>query len=519
MEIGEIFNNKYKIISLIGKGGMCCVYLAIDISTHMIWAIKEFKKTKSAKDIFISSYLKEAKVLSKLCHPGIPRIEKVIEMENTLIIIMDYIEGIVMNRFVQEHKSISEELTINFAKQLTDILGFIHSKNIIYGDLKPSNIMVQSNGSLILIDFGAVIDISVKKNDVFCIGTRGYAAPEQYAGQCDFRTDIYSFGMTLFYMLTGISPNYNNNFSIREINPNFSVSLEYIILKCIQADPNDRYQNFYELDYDINNMNILEKKLKLKYFFKFKSKNVFKRRKAVEGKRNIPLSSIIPPFPISNETTVLSDDNIMYPIPPSVIDNEKKYIFLSYCHHDRDLADIICNQFVEFKFINISRYTTGVPYKSSFKEFMNTLGTHDKVIMIISDQYLKSTACMYEVGQLINSPNFQSKILFIICSDNDKKYYKIQTNESIEAKIYDPHERNKYVIFWENKCEVLENDLKTIKNDCAKIETLEIIRDIKKIINHDIGSFMKYLADVNGISFDVLYQHNFKEFFKELGIN
>lgn len=149
---------------------------------------------------------------------------------------------------------------------------------------------------------------------------------------------------------------------------------------------------------------------------------------------------------------------------------------------------------------------------------MNTLREHDKIIMIISEQYLKSRACMYEVGQLINTTDFQNKILFLICSDSDKKYYKNNQEESIEAKIYDPHERNQYIIFWENQYSLLEDDLKKIKDECAKIETLEVIRDIKKIISNDMGLFMKYLADVKGISFNELYQHNFKEFFDELEI-
>ncbi len=138
--------------------------------------------------------------------------------------------------------------------------------------------------------------------------------------------------------------------------------------------------------------------------------------------------------------------------------------------------------------------------------------------MIISDKYLKSRACMYEVGQLINSVDFQKKILFIICSNNDKKYYKSITDDNIEAEIYDPHKRNQYIIFWENQYNLLKEDLEIIKDECSKVETLEIMRNIKKIISQEIGPFMKYLGDARGISFDELYQHDFKEFFDELGI-
>ena len=102
---------------------------------------------------------------------------------------------------------------------------------------------------------------------------------------------------------------------------------------------------------------------------------------------------------------------------------------------------------------------------------MNGLDYHDKVIMIISDQYLKSRACMYEVGQLIKSSDFKKKILFIVCSNRDKKFYKVPAVENIEAKIYDPHDRNQYIIYWENKCSELHEDLNLIKDECAKIET------------------------------------------------
>lgn len=109
-------------------------------------------------------------------------------------------------------------------------------------------------------------------------------------------------------------------------------------------------------------------------------------------------------------------------------------------------------------------------------------------------------------------------IIAIICSDEDKKYYKSVPEQSITAKIYDQHDRNQYIFFWEDKCETLNNDLKRMKNECAKIETLETLRNINNIINKDIGLFMKYLADANGISFTSLKEHDFKEFLDELGI-
>ena len=523
MNIGEVFKNKYKVLSQIGKGGISNVYLAIDINTNMFWAIKEYDKTIGKNsELYYNLIVTEAKMVSRLCHPSIPRILDIMDTDKKLIIIMDYIEGKTIDRVIQQSNPFSEELTINFAKQLIDIFCYIHSKSIIYRDLKPTNIILQQNYKIALLNFCIAKEFSPQETyDTLCLGTRGYAAPEQYGnrGQTDFRTDIYGFGVTLFYMLTGISPISNNlnSFSIRKLNPNFSYALDFIITKCTQPNPNDRYQTFENVNYDFINIATLEKTLKRKKWIN----NIFKTKyKKIEHiNPNIFFHTTVAPIIPIGETVILSGDDIDKQVPPSVMDIQKIHIFLSYCHSDNDLADIICKILSQFNFISISRYTTDVPYKGSFKEFMNTLGEHDKVIMIISDQYLKSRACMYEVGQLINSPNFQNKILFVVCSNEDKKYYKSCPKENIEAKIYDPHERNNYIIFWERQCKLLKNDLDLIEDDNAKIESLEVIRDIKKIISNDIGIFMKYIADVNGISFDELFKHKFKEFFNELGIN
>ena len=522
MNVGEIFKNKYKIISEIGKSGISNVYLAIDVNTELLWTIKEYNKTEHENNDIYYHMIAEAKMVSKLCHPSIPRILDIIDTDKNLIIIMDYIEGKTIDRIIQESNPFSEELTINFAKQLIDVFCYIHSNNIIHRDLKPANVILRRNNKIALINFGIAKKFSPQEEkDTLCLGTRGYAAPEQYGGrgQTDFRTDIYGFGLTLFYMLTGISPINNNStlFSIRKFQSNFSYALDFIIIKCTQPNPDDRYQTFEKVYYDFLNIETIEKILKRKNWIS----NIFKikHKKSKQIKLNSSYYPTISSIQSIGETVILSDNNIDIPVPPSVMDIQKMHIFMSYCHNDNDLADIIYEKISQFSFISISRYTTDVPYKGSFKEFMNTLGKHDKVIMIISDQYLKSRACMYEVGQLINLPNFQNKILFVVCSNEDKKYYKSYPKEDIEAKIYDPHERNNYIIFWEKQCKLLKRDLDLIEDDIAKIEPLEVIRDIKKIISSDMGLFMKYIADVNGISFDELFKHNFKEFFDELGIN
>ncbi len=530
MEIGDRIGGKYKILSLIGKGGFSSVYLASDIENGKLFAVKEYKKAENEINTDYEIILREAQILSNLSYSGIPQVLEISDTGSRLVIIMDYIKGETLDRIIQDTKPFSEETSINFARQLINIFMYLHLNNIIYRDLKPSNIMLSETGQIWLVDFGTVRKYSPEKlGDTTCLGTMGYAAPEQYGGrgQSDFRTDIYGFGVTLFYLLTGKGPvnNFWDTYSIRKINREFSYALDYIIVKCTQVNPDNRYQTFDEVKYDFEHKEKLGRRLRKKLFFKNlfgKDNKLFEVKKKAEDEKIIPAPyntvayNLLSTMDISDETVVLAGDNMNKPLPPSVSDMQKVHIFLSYCNKDNDLADIICENLAQYNYISISRYTTDVPYKNSFREFMNSLNMHDKVIMIITDQYMKSKACMYEVGQLINSPSFQKKILFVICTNKDKKYYKSEPKENIEANIYDPHGRNQYIIYWENECEKLEKDLKQIKSENAKLPTREEIKDITKIVDYDIGPFMKYLADVNGISFDNLYLHNFMEFLKEI---
>lgn len=518
MLVGEVIKEKWKIVSVIGIGSSATVFLAIDEHLHKQVVIKEYNDVIKNKYQFLVRH--EVDILNSLKHSGIPQIYDIIEDNTNLIIIMEYIQGKTIDRIIQENSPFTEKYAINISKQIINILRYIHSNNIIYRDLKPSNIMITNTNKVVLVDFGAAMMQSLQKTEtVICLGTRGYAAPEQFDKnrQQDFRTDVYGFGATLYYMLTGVSPANIHSFSIKKVNANFSNALEFIILKCTQLNPKDRYQNINQLIKHFKNIKVLNKSLKVRHSIKIMLR---KHNNNIMKKEDIPNefhSTYIQPIPKLDETIMLSDVGINS-MPPPIMDIQDINIFLSYCNYDNDLADIIYDKLNDYSFIHISRYTLNVPYKGSFSEFMNTLRKHDKVIMIISDKYLKSRACMYEVGQLINSVDFQKKILFIICSNNDKKYYKSITDDNIEAEIYDPHKRNQYIIFWENQYNLLKEDLEIIKDECSKVETLEIMRNIKKIISQEIGPFMKYLGDARGISFDELYQHDFKEFFDELGI-
>lgn len=257
LEIGSVVDGKYKILNKVGQGGMSVVYLAMNEKANKQWAVKEVRKDGVLDfEAVKQGLVAETDILKKLSHPNLPSIIDVIDTDESFIIIMDYIQGNSLQKALDEYGAQPQESVIEWAKQLTDVLGYLHSRTppIIYRDMKPANIMLKPDGNVTLIDFGTAREFKEKNlADTTCLGTVGYAAPEQFGGmgQTDARTDIYCLGATLYHLVTGMNPcepPYEIK-PIREINPALSGGLERIILKCTQRDPNDRYQSAAELMY------------------------------------------------------------------------------------------------------------------------------------------------------------------------------------------------------------------------------------------------------------------------------
>lgn len=266
LEIGSYIDGKYKILNKIGEGGSGSVYLAMNEAANKTWAVKEVKKEDKdleTQTIFKNSLMMEIDLMKKLHHKYLPSIVDVITMDDSFLIVMDYVEGKSLDNYLQ-NGACKQEDVIEWAKQLCDVLGYLHQCNppIIYRDLKPGNIMLKANGEITLIDFGAAREFkqSSKSSDTVCLGTPGYAAPEQWGGngQTDGRTDIYCLGTTLYHLLTGIEPKPAEMRPIRQINPNLSSGLEDIILKCTQLKPEDRYQSCEEVFYALEHYEELE---------------------------------------------------------------------------------------------------------------------------------------------------------------------------------------------------------------------------------------------------------------------
>lgn len=259
LEIGSLVDNKYRVLDVVGSGGMSTVYLVRNEKANKSWAIKEvLKQGEENLEVKKNSLIAETEMLKKLNHPNLPTIVDVIETNDTYLVVMDYIEGNDLGDIVNEFGAQPQEKVVEWGKQICDVLNYLHTRNpvIIYRDLKPANIMLKPDGNVTLIDFGTAREAEVKDvANTISLGTRGYAAPEQFGdgARADNRTDIYCFGATLYHLVTGHNPAEEPYViePIRNINPSLSGGLEKIILKCTKPNPSDRYQDCTELMYDL----------------------------------------------------------------------------------------------------------------------------------------------------------------------------------------------------------------------------------------------------------------------------
>lgn len=278
LEIGSIVDGKYKILNKIGQGGMSVVYLAMNERANKQWAIKEVRKDGIQNyEVVKQGLIAETDILKRLDHPNLPSIVDVIDCEDTFLIVMDYIEGKTLDYWLKKEGAQPQEKVVEWAKQICDVLGYLHSRRppIIYRDLKPANIMLKPDGKIMIIDFGTAREFKESSvEDTSCLGTQGYAAPEQYGGhgQTDGRTDIYTLGATMYHLLTGHNPSLPpyEMYPIRRWNANLSSGLEEIVIKCTRQNPEKRYQSCAELMYALEHYSELDQEYKKKQDLKWR---------------------------------------------------------------------------------------------------------------------------------------------------------------------------------------------------------------------------------------------------------
>lgn len=261
----SIFLEQYRILGNLGKGGMGKVYLAEDLTDHKRYAVKEQQITENNLKFIMS----EISIQKKLKHSALPEITCVHQTPTHVYIIMDYIQGRSLEGLLNEAGCFPESRVLRWAIQICDILKYLHSleQPVVYRDLKPSNIMIDEKDNVHLIDFGIAQEYqnaeqSTKK--VVAL-TRGYAAPEQYDSKyrSDVRTDIYALGVTVHYLLTGknpLKPPYHF-VRIRKLKSELSYAMEEVVRKCLQPNPDQRYNSAEALYQELTHLNELEQRL------------------------------------------------------------------------------------------------------------------------------------------------------------------------------------------------------------------------------------------------------------------
>lgn len=251
LSIGYILDGRYEVIKVLGSGGMGTVYLCRNNRLGNLWALKEVAgEVKEYMDL-----LAEPNILKKLNHTGIPRIVDIFFENDSLYIVEDYIEGDTLEALVKKNGRLEFSRICEIATELCSIIEYLHSFSppIIYRDLKPSNVMVTVRGSIVLIDFGISRTYkSGKDGDTIFMGSKGYAAPEQYGkAQSCRQTDIYGLGATMYFMTMGEVPQHSMGLSEDEDTSVMDEGLRKIILKAMQTDASLRYSSVKEMKSDI----------------------------------------------------------------------------------------------------------------------------------------------------------------------------------------------------------------------------------------------------------------------------
>jgi eukaryotic-like serine/threonine-protein kinase len=261
LSVGTQLQRRYKILGVIGVGGMGAVYKAQDLrfpGVTRLCAVKEMINTASdpqVRQMIVRNFEREASILATLSHPAIPQVYDYFTDGSRSYLVEEFIAGKDLEARIAELEGFfSEKLVIDWAVQLCDVLSFLHNhepRPIIFRDLKPSNVMLDLHGRIRLVDFGiAKLFQSGQKGTM--IGTEGYSPPEQYRGVAEPRGDVYALGATMHHLLSKQDPRLEPPFSFNErpvhmTNPTVSRELVEVIDRALAYDVNERWGSAEEL--------------------------------------------------------------------------------------------------------------------------------------------------------------------------------------------------------------------------------------------------------------------------------
>ena len=265
--VGKRLDGRYEIMEVIGVGGMAVVYKAFDNIDHRIVAVKILKSEYLANEEFKRRFRNESKAVAVLSHPNIVRVYDVSFGDAIQYIVMEYVEGITLKNYITQQGVVDPREALYFITQLLRALKHAHDKGIVHRDIKPQNILLVSDGTIKVTDFGIarISENATRTMTDGAIGSVHYISPEQAKGShTDSRTDLYAAGVILYEMMTGKLPFQSDNavsvalmqlqndpIRPREINSSIAEGLEEIIIHAMQKNPADRYQNANEMLSDI----------------------------------------------------------------------------------------------------------------------------------------------------------------------------------------------------------------------------------------------------------------------------
>jgi serine/threonine protein kinase len=256
LQAGIKLANRYSIQEVIGIGGMGSVYRARDMhfpNVTKLVAVKEMINTAPdplVRDTIVQNFEREANLLATLHHPAIPRIYDYFTVESRSYLVLEFIHGKDLEAVINETNGfLPESQVLNWAIELCDVLDYLHKHQpdpIIFRDMKPSNVMVNHNGDVMLVDFGIAKTFQSGTKGTM-IGTEGYSPPEQYRGEATPSADIYALGATIHHALSRRDPRLEPPFSfserpLRRINPNVSAELETAVNMALEYNPENRFK-------------------------------------------------------------------------------------------------------------------------------------------------------------------------------------------------------------------------------------------------------------------------------------
>lgn len=260
LQANTVLMARYKILGVVGGGGQGSVYQARDLNfpeVRKLVAVKEMLNPATDPNLRASTlktFQREANILATLSHPAIPKIFDFFDRNDRAYLVMEFITGNDLEALLNKTKELPIEKIIEWAIDLCDVLDYLHNHQpdpIIFRDMKPSNVMIDSLGKVRLIDFG-IAKTFIPNVKHTMIGTEGYSAPEQYKGNVTPLSDIYSLGATLHHVLTRKDPRLEPPFSFHErpipnFNPKAPPELVAVIERAVEFEPAKRFQSCAEM--------------------------------------------------------------------------------------------------------------------------------------------------------------------------------------------------------------------------------------------------------------------------------